>query len=478
MSESSNRVGASGIREVELDTNRVQLDLSNWIEANFDRLKDRRLTEITLPGSHNAGMYKSRDCSTLGIFACECNTKCQARTIAQQLSDGIRYFDLRPVWDSAHDYFDIGHFNEIPLSGYWGCLGGSITEVLGDISAFASAHPKELVILHFSHYLDRKADKEGFAGWVNRVATLMADNLAPVLVKNLTAVNLLSLTLEELLQKGSVIALFDNIETDWPRGILNSDALHLEDNPYSDTNDFDKMRREQFERLESWYEKQDHNTVFRMWWTLTQSKTQASTCGSRIPFIDSIEHLAKKANENLVRVPTSGRYSGCFPNILVADYCDSLLTEVCQQINAWGAYDVDFSSPDPVSTDEAIFCLDKADGAWGYDKEFLCRGICEYAKYTFRLMVPPICGLGGVKLIFNLQGSPAEGMECDIDILLKGQDDYPIAAGFKPERTGFYDVMWPIDAGKFKWPSNEIVLIVEKGVLLLRKIRVEYDRPR
>lgn len=475
MDEASSRREAGMTVKLETDT-----DFSNWMGNNFECLKDRKLTEIALPGSHDAGMYKSRDCSSKGIFGpSECNTKTQAHTIADQLSKGIRYFDLRPIWDSKYDYLDIGHFTEvfIPIKkislGFWGCLGCSLEEVLEDVSCFAAAHPNELVLLLFSHYLDRRADRQDLPSEFEKQLTIkVKDILGPHLVKNPSEINLLSLSLEKILDKGSVIALFDNVQTDWPNGVLNSDRLPIT-GEYSDTEDFNKMAMNQFAELDKWFSPPENKgkKLFLLSWTLTQSDGHAASC-CNVPDTPSIEELAKNANSRLAEVYQQGRYAEKFnfPNILLTDYCDDHPTRICQQINAWGRFDIDFSTLEPEPTDSDVFGLRECKGTWQYYEDLRCRLIGTDAIMKFQLLM--LLHRRDIQLKFNLLNSPYEPEGCQIDITLNGN---PFVTGFEPQRTDFYDVVWPITADRLQ-ARNELVLTVRRGSLGLRKATMEFSQ--
>ncbi len=357
----------------------LPVNFSGWMEQYFHVLGDRKLSEIALPGSHDAGMYKTRDCSPVP-GAGDCNTKTQALSIAEQLDSGIRYFDLRPVYkevfstpseckkscseyldacvDSCDplsdpgcearcqtDYtscvegcntleepFDTGHF-DTPSQG---CLGGSFNEVLGDVAKFAEAQPKDLVILKFSHYLNATESSFGFSEKIkHKLTKKVTAALGTHLVKYKEEVNLLSLKLKEILKMGSVIALFDDEDdtpSDWPNGILKSDQLKIYDK-YSDTNDFEEMAEDQFQKLKDPDNRK--NKLFLLSWTLTQSYTEAATCSLENPLIPipSIEALANLANENLEQVLDEENTGGKLFNILYTDYCDTVPTKICLNAN-------------------------------------------------------------------------------------------------------------------------------------------------
>lgn len=101
----------------------------NWM-ANAFRSSGRRLTlsEILIPGSHDAGSYR---------FAIP-GFQTQDHLISQQLVHGARYLDLRVLHNGSE--FVIHHS---------GLAFDSMKEVLAQVKRFADKHPQEIIILHF-----------------------------------------------------------------------------------------------------------------------------------------------------------------------------------------------------------------------------------------------------------------------------------------------------------------------------------------
>ncbi|MBD5085503.1 MAG: hypothetical protein HDT33_10750 [Clostridiales bacterium] len=97
---------------------------------------DVSLGELSIPGAHDAGTQYVQ----LGFFS-----KCQARSIGQQLEDGFRYLDIRLA--VSGDGLGLNH-------GFCECRAGAapwsgrlmLEDVLEDCYAFLSAHPTEAVI--------------------------------------------------------------------------------------------------------------------------------------------------------------------------------------------------------------------------------------------------------------------------------------------------------------------------------------------
>jgi 1-phosphatidylinositol phosphodiesterase len=88
---------------------------------------DRRLSELSIPGTHDSGAYYE---PFTGV------AKCQALSIADQLAAGVRYFDLR--CRNVGDQFLIYHGGVDQNQTY--------DELLATMYAFLDAHPTETVI--------------------------------------------------------------------------------------------------------------------------------------------------------------------------------------------------------------------------------------------------------------------------------------------------------------------------------------------
>ena len=119
-----------------------------------DILKDRKLNQIVLPGTHDSGTYRldkelAPDAEDIvkklwqfkaeGSFGIEDFilgwAKCQDLTIYEQLQSGIRYIDLRVCW--AKNNFHTCH----------SLLGDPTLTLLSDMKKFLNENPKEILCI-------------------------------------------------------------------------------------------------------------------------------------------------------------------------------------------------------------------------------------------------------------------------------------------------------------------------------------------
>ncbi|MBP2292076.1 hypothetical protein [Azospirillum rugosum] len=126
-------------------------DNSGWMGKLLAVKPDVTVNALTMPGSHDAGMYKITDTSTI---CADDWALTQDRTIFEQLQSGSRYFDLR-VRRSGGIYYT-GHYSSTSSSAT-GLNGGSLADVLADVVKFMKldAARKETVFLKFSHTEDK-----------------------------------------------------------------------------------------------------------------------------------------------------------------------------------------------------------------------------------------------------------------------------------------------------------------------------------
>jgi hypothetical protein len=275
-------------------------DRGSWMADHLDLLGDRPLMEVALPASHDAGMSVSRDC----VLGSTCNTKTQNLSILGQLLAGSRYFDIRPTIVGGEMF--TGHYSLQPVLGALGCNGQSIAEVLDDVVAYLRRGGRDLVILKFSHYLDRDSATDGFdEAQMTRLLDQVTGALEPWLYDEaVPRGGLQSVTLRSYIGSGGkVLAVFDRLSATLKgryRGVYSyADKGRPGDlvvfDQFSNSNDVDKMMSDQLDKLTN---PANHGAnLFLLSWTLTQSKGQATGCvtGFGSPILD----LAKVADAAL-----------------------------------------------------------------------------------------------------------------------------------------------------------------------------------
>lgn len=143
----------------------------HWMKDNWDYIKDKKLGQLVIPGTHDSGTYQLA-WGTGGDTA-----KTQINSIGDQLKDGIRYFDLRVR--EAH------HRNCADPSVWWlfhTWDSYRLQVALDEIVSFLTkpGNENEVIILDFQEtdielYNDERAR--------NTLLGMIQDKLKPYLVK-------------------------------------------------------------------------------------------------------------------------------------------------------------------------------------------------------------------------------------------------------------------------------------------------------
>ena len=338
------------------------IDRSRWMDQ-VPGLMDKRLGDITLPGSHKSGGYAlsttPAGCQVLpgslpnylGMgFATT-----QEETFLRQLQGGIRYFDLRPHFEDGQFYV----WNEF--------VGSNVMDIFDDITTFMSSVDRELVILNISEFCPA-----GTSFAHGQFIKLIRQELEPYLIMN-GHTPLTETTLGSLLAEGPrVIVVYDlgliPPHTIWPdelldeydpsdeipygqEGIWHPAALGIYD-AYTNTSDPMQLRTDQLDRLRCFYgvdpscDKIDPDgpnaldRLFMLSWTLTPNDDMVPCVLDGTNCVEqwagspkNLHELAMSANRRL------GSFIEMYgqqyrPHVLCADYfADARVTDLALELN-------------------------------------------------------------------------------------------------------------------------------------------------
>lgn len=132
-----------------------------WITDSIHALGDKRLNQLVLPGSHNSATYCFTRASRYSVdqpglvkyrppwpvsSVIASWSRTQLRSLVEQLSDGIRYFDIR-----------VGHQRGEFYSCH-GMNGDTISNILSLFVEHAESFPQEVIILDFNHFYNMSHD--------------------------------------------------------------------------------------------------------------------------------------------------------------------------------------------------------------------------------------------------------------------------------------------------------------------------------
>ncbi|XP_014286808.1 uncharacterized protein [Halyomorpha halys] len=292
----------------------TSLDGSNWMKNNIDVLGGRTLRQISIPGSHDAGMSRLDGHTAFGRT---CNVLTQSHSVGEQLNLGIRYFDIRPVIGNGGKFLT-GHYTHI--KGSWqGGNGQSIASIINDLNDFTRNH-NELIVIILSHSLNsdvghNKYRKFNQAEWENLFKQL--DTINFLYNNENSNVHLDQIILSDYTNHGSrasVVIIIDDPDSKVQLGSRLGKGFFMPDNfdiydDYSNTNDWSKMIKDQINKMHQYSEKR----YFLLSWTLTQNGFQAAICKP------SVKDLADKANIHLGSFLYKEVSASSYPNIILVD---------------------------------------------------------------------------------------------------------------------------------------------------------------
>lgn len=312
---------------------------ADWMSDHLDKLGNRALKTLVLPASHDSAMYQMQPDllqfsvnwwfhvykpkvysfddetvrtvshgiagqishgmagqdkiegaiadginGTIGPYAINLALT-QDISIGRQLTNGIRYFDLRPKFQDGAWYLYHGqagldkplltppknivelHLTQVSVTG------PALEDVLNQVQAFVQSH-RELVIMNFSHYQEKNTHSHRFQKFDDdaylQLVTMITNHLGPWLYYSLPpGKRLAGVTLGDYLANpshGRVLVVCDreHYDTDYPikhpaAGIWPYEdfdwtnhpsplALRVYDN-YSNTRDFAVMKADQLAKF-------------------------------------------------------------------------------------------------------------------------------------------------------------------------------------------------------------------------------------
>ncbi|KAF4553630.1 putative glycosyl hydrolases family 18 protein 5 [Elsinoe fawcettii] len=185
-----------------------------WMQELKDVIGPRKVRNVIMPGSHDAGMSKAGRHQFGGV---DYNTKTQGYNIHDQLMIGSRWFDLRVAYWSTTDTMHTVHTRfPIPTTqAQGGMTGETLAEVVDGINAFMRDHPGEVIFLSTRYFwtaLDETATR--WRAMDDREHGQLFDELSAIerRCKNLGG-NIDEVLMQDLMKDGGcVVILLDETE--------------------------------------------------------------------------------------------------------------------------------------------------------------------------------------------------------------------------------------------------------------------------
>jgi hypothetical protein len=301
---------------------------ADWMQKTLYDHPDRDISlyDICIPRSHDAGMYILQNC-TIGANAC--NVQTQDQDMRAQLMDGIRNFDIRPLYKNTVFFTRHSQGCDGP-----GCYGVRVDVMLQQLRDFLEDHD-ELVILEFGFWCYTDGNDPNFR-------QMLSDVLGEHLYRE-TEVDqtpFIHRPLAEIIppgrKKGIAIALVSGVtdsEANRGEGIF-SPTFIPRSGSFANAQNFPDMKADQFAKYRNFAN--DGLSLFEIAWTLTQDVDQALSCV--IPVNPaSIQSLAQMANPVLGEsidelIASDDIRKGRIPNVISVDFSAAFVTEQCIRI--------------------------------------------------------------------------------------------------------------------------------------------------
>jgi len=271
----------------------------NWMSFFYEELYNIPLKLLSIPGSHDSGMYTITSRTIGGTSG---NTITQRVSIYDQLVYGARYFDLRPTLLKDGKFY-MGHYSRYNDTAF-GTSGASFLTMIEDINKFTSEiDPQtgltvnnELIIISVSHDMDAIRRWGDFGGeqW-NRLFDLFTANLKFLNatlperdMADLALSRFLSVPLNQQVQNSlgyvqitqpCVVVLIHSAHPPPSTGLYENHALSIYDR-WSDSHIANVMMAKQLDAMikRSFNQLHDPRNSFLLNWIVTQDINAAIYC--------------------------------------------------------------------------------------------------------------------------------------------------------------------------------------------------------
>ena len=149
------------------DSSAYSGDIRYWMHAMYDKLKDKRLTEIAIPGTHNSGVFSAWN--TIAY-------RCQKADINEQLHMGVRAFDIRITKNDSNFYM---HHN-----GKW-YSNQSLEHLLSSLKKYMQDFLNEVIIIDLTRGCGSNLTEDDFREVKRRFVSELRNYMYPSNIKNL-----------------------------------------------------------------------------------------------------------------------------------------------------------------------------------------------------------------------------------------------------------------------------------------------------
>ncbi|MBM3469055.1 MAG: hypothetical protein FJX71_06465 [Alphaproteobacteria bacterium] len=307
---------------------------ADWMVEYAPHIENTPLKDIIIPGTHDSATYSLEDkfgqnqdlpsklnaLKAVGVgFAITAIAKkwamAQSRTIFQQLNDGNRYLDLRVIYRMSKNEFYMVH----------SLYGPSLSSVLRQIVAFASAHPKEIIIIKIGDMRHMPEEKGGgHTNLINQLRKAFEGRLVP---KSFGT----SVTPKKLWeQKKQIILIYDNPTEAKKYDDVWDESEYME-SYWANEDNVEKLNQKLSAHLEL-RNKDYANKFYVVQSQLTANEnTIKNGLNLTLDVPRSLEDMAKMVREKFTEQLSIWKDKN--PNIIIVDFSDAQVAGEIIQLN-------------------------------------------------------------------------------------------------------------------------------------------------
>ncbi|MBS1624249.1 MAG: hypothetical protein JST83_09535 [Bacteroidetes bacterium] len=310
----------------------VQPSTCDWMHDLVQAHPSASLSQICIPGSHDAGMYIAQYCTA---FANHGNTQTQYLTMKNQLEAGLRIYDVRPVLYKGEFYTE-----HCTRCDGLGCKGDALKNILRDTRHFVDQH-QELVILQITHYCHTSPTDTA-------LLNLLRAELGPRIYRNTTDAtglkDFIRIPLEKIIGDdgaGKVLLILEggpNTPEAQAEGWFHQSLIPMAGG-WTNDNHYDELQAHQLRNFAAYTKNGD--ALFQFCWQITQHNAQAVRGAFDPNSPTTIRKGAAHANAQLPAFVDSLIHAGSIhpgrvPNIIWDDLGDTLVTRQCIKLSTMG----------------------------------------------------------------------------------------------------------------------------------------------
>ena len=299
------------------------LSPATWVGDSMSVLGSKTLKEVLLTGTHDSGTFYLTTsimdgsaspqleaflqvAETLNVPAEDVITPwstAQDQTFYEQMSGGIRYFDLRAGWDNTTQCWRAFHFE----------CGLPVQTLVNDVRRFLLDYPSEIVVVEASHFWGNPTSQQ-----IQQLADILMLELGDLMYPSDNGA--FALTISEMVAANQrAVVTMETIVGNYP-AIFNGDVIY---NTYADSDKLEGMIQFNNATVQQFMGSTWPGQLFKLSWTLTPA-VDVILESVLIGHPHSLLELADVANPHLPAFWESVKEKGWrLGNIIIIDHYEA-----------------------------------------------------------------------------------------------------------------------------------------------------------